>query len=180
MSLDLVDETVRAKIKGIQDTLMTAGADLKFVEPANLHFTMAFFGEIDENQRSFLCRRLASARLPPLSICLRGVGAFPGPRKPRVIWVGVTKGKEDLERYASAALKMGIESGIAVDQGESFKPHLTVARARSLFGKENLTAKLELLVDADIGESITSPIRLKRSTLTPRGPAYETLCESSV
>lgn len=179
MSLDLTDETVRAKIKGIQDILMTAGADLKFVEPGNLHFTMAFFGEIDDNQRSFLCRRLASTKLPPLIICLRGVGAFPGPRKARVVWVGVTKGKEDLERYASAALRMGIESGVEVDQRESFKPHLTVARARSLFGKENLTPKLESLVDADIGESLTSPVRLKRSMLTPRGPVYETLCESS-
>jgi len=179
LSLDLMDETVRAKIKGIQDVLMTAGADLKLVEPGNLHFTMAFLGEIDENQKSFLCRRLASAKLPPLAISLRGVGAFPGPRKPRVVWVGVTKGKEDLERYASAALKMGIESGVEVDQSESFKPHLTVARARSLFGKENLSAKLESLVDAEVGESLTSPVRLKRSTLTPRGPVYETLCESS-
>jgi len=179
LSLDLMDETVRAKIKGIQDVLMTAGADLKLVEPGNLHFTMAFLGEIDENQKSFLCRRLASAKLPPLTISLRGVGAFPGPRKPRVVWVGVTKGKEDLERYASAALKMGIESGVEVDQSESFKPHLTVARARSLFGKENLSAKLESLVDAEVGESLTSPVRLKRSTLTPRGPVYETLCESS-
>ncbi len=179
LSLDLMDETVRAKIKGIQDVLMTAGADLKLVEPRNLHFTMAFLGEIDENQKSFLCRRLASAKLPPLTISLRGVGAFPGPRKPRVVWVGVTKGKEDLERYASAALKMGIESGVEVDQSESFKPHLTVARARSLFGKENLSAKLESLVDAEVGESLTSPVRLKRSTLTPRGPVYETLCESS-
>ena len=93
--------------------------------------------------------------------------------------MGVTKGKEDLERYASATLRMGIESGVEVDQGESFKPHLTVARARSLFGKENLTTKLESLVDADIGESMSSPVRLKRSTLTPRGPVYETLCESS-
>lgn len=178
MSLDLVDETVRRKVKDIEDVLMTAGADLKLVGTENLHFTMAFFGEIDDNQKSFLCRRLSSTKLPPLTIYLHGVGAFPGPRKPRVIWVGVTKGGEDLKRYATMAVKMGAESGVAADQSESFKPHLTIARARSLFGKENLTVKLESLMDTDIGESVTSPLRLKRSTLTPRGPMYETLCES--
>lgn len=179
MSLDLVDEAVRQKIKEIQDTLMSAGADLKVVEPGNLHFTMVFLGEVDENQKGFLCRRLSATRLPPLTIYLRGVGAFPGLRKPRVIWVGVQEGKEELERYASVTLKMASESGIAADQEEAFKPHLTIARARSLFGKENLTTKLESLLDTDIGRSKTSLVRLKRSTLTPKGPVYVTLCESS-
>jgi len=179
MSLDLVDEAVKRKIKEIQDALMRSGGDLKLVEVENLHFTMAFFGEITESQKGFLCRRLSSARMPALTIHLSGVGAFPGPRKPRVIWVGVTKGKEDLERYATMAAKMGAESGIALDQEESFKPHLTIARARSLFGKENLAAELESLRDTDFGESTTSPVRLKRSTLTPKGPVYETLCEAS-
>jgi len=180
MSLDLVDEAVKRKVKGIEDVLTTAGADLKLVKTENLHFTMAFFGEITDDQKAFLCRRLSSTKMPPLTIYLHGVGAFPGPRKPRVIWVGVIKGGEDLERYATMAVKMGAESGVATDQSESFKPHLTIARARSLFGKENLSVKLESLMDTEIGETVTSLVRLKRSTLTPRGPIYETLCESSM
>lgn len=175
----MTDEAVKRKIKEIQDMLMSSGADLKPVGTEILHFTLTFLGDITETQRSFLCRRLSSTRLPPLTIHLKEVGAFPGPRKPRVIWVGVTRGAEDLERYASTAVKMAVESGVAVDEREVFRPHLTICRARSLFGKENLTTKLESLPKIDIGETQTSPVRLKRSTLTPRGPLYETLCESA-
>jgi len=179
ISLDIVDAVTRSRVKDIEDLLMSTGADLKVVEVENIHFTLAFLGEITETHMGFLCRRLSSAKMPPLTLHLSDVGAFPSMRKPRVIWVGVSRGVEDLERYASSAVKMATESGIAVDVKEGFRPHLTIGRVRSQFGKENLAAKLETLSHVDLGETRTSPARLKRSALTPRGPQYQTICESA-
>jgi len=178
ISLDLEDPTILKKIVEIQDRFDRTGADLKIVETANLHFTLAFLGEIDQAQRDSICMRLKALNAPPISFRMRGAGAFPGPGKPRVIWLGVEKGADELARYAEIAKKIASDSGVML-KDEEFTPHLTIARVRSLFNKEKLTQELLSLTDLEIGETITSRIRLKRSTLTPKGSLYEVLCETA-
>lgn len=177
ISVDIEDPIILRKIMDVQERLDRTGADLKLVESSNLHFTLSFLGEIDTSQKDAICMRLQSLVAPPIQVRLRGVGAFPGPGKPRVIWLGVESGAENLRKYAEIARKITRDSGVGIEQ-EEFTPHLTIARVRSLFNKEKLTLELMNLSNLDIGDTLTSRIRLKRSTLTPKGPQYEILCES--
>ncbi len=176
--MDIEDHVVLDRIVDIQRKFEETGADLKPVERVNLHFTLVFLGEIDQAQKEAICMRLRSLDAPPVPVKIEGVGAFPGPGKPRVIWLGIQRGADELKRYADMAKKIAIDSGVVLKQ-EEFSPHLTIARVRSLYNKERLTEELQKASNIEIGETVTSPIRLKRSSLTPKGPLYEVLCEST-
>ncbi len=94
------------------------------------HLTLRFLGEVTPEQAARLptLLRPVGASVPPFEIRLEGVGAFPSAERPRVVWVGVTTGREALETLASRvrdalAPEFGAEPG-------PFVGHLTLFRVR--------------------------------------------------
>lgn len=169
---DLLDVIVMA-----QRRLIASGADLKLVERENLHITLRFLGEITPSLVEAIGQLILETTFKPFMVFFRGVGAFPHSRRPRVIWIGVSKGAQELKELHSR-----IEAGLS-DLGirreeRAFTPHLTIARVRGGRNIERLTVELTSLLDLEFGSLIISHVRLKRSTLTPRGPIYSTLAES--
>jgi len=106
-----------------------------------------------------------------------GVGAFPSIIRPRVIWAGVIGGVEQL-----AEIRKIIDEGVAKarlhdvhrDQ-HTFSPHITLARIRSGRNISRVVELLNQLKDYDFGVTPVTEIKLKQSTLTPRGPVYRDL-----
>ena len=99
--------------------------------PAPEHLTLRFLGELPEELLPAVLEGLTpvAARIAPFDFDLEGVGAFPSPRDPRVVWVGVTMGREQLVELAhqvSEALRPIVGSP---DRSE-FIPHLTLFRVR--------------------------------------------------
>lgn len=102
---------------------------VRWVRREQLHLTMRFYGNVPPEQTPALTEALRAACVEtrPLSLALAGLGAFPNPRRPRVLWVGVTGDLESLER-----LEQRIQSATAAfgDHRETrpFQPHLTLGR----------------------------------------------------
>jgi len=166
---DLVSRIVR-----IQDNLLEIGGELRLVRPENLHFTVKFLDRIEEGLVGEIERTLRELNFSRFPTKIAGIGAFPNHRRPRVIWLGLREGEDKfislMKRVDEAVSKLGFPR-------EQRKPtaHLTIARVKRIGSLEALKKLFSSLADVEIGEMMVDHIRIKKSTLTPKGPIYETL-----
>jgi RNA 2',3'-cyclic 3'-phosphodiesterase len=100
----------------------------RWVPAEQIHLTLAFLGEVDEETSKRLISRLNLIEAQGFELCLAGTGCFPDRRRPRVLWVGVRK--EPL--LADLATKIH-DTVLACDipqEERPFSPHLTLARLK--------------------------------------------------
>ena len=179
IAVDLPEE-VRQELATLQADFKKEVADIKWVEPDNLHLTLKFLGDVEEGQIEALKQSLTETvrGSSPFSIHLEGIGAFPRTTSPRVIWVGVSEGKEQLIKLAGAIDEACIPFTLSPSKGERpFSPHLTIGRVRSRDGLDRLIKKLQVV---EFRASTPAPIDrliLYQSTLSPKGPTYTPLVE---
>ena len=129
VAVDVEDLNIVRKLTDVQRELASVGTRLKLVEPENLHLTLAFIGEVPPPIVEAARRALGEVSLRRFKIRLVGIGAFPTINRPRVVWVGVSEGREELQvlaREVRASLK---RHGVPFDKKE-FVPHLTIARVK--------------------------------------------------
>jgi RNA 2',3'-cyclic 3'-phosphodiesterase len=102
--------------------------ELRWPRPDSWHLTLTFLGSVAEDVARDLDQRLARAarRHPPCELAFRGAGRFDG----RVLWVGVEGDTAPLRRLAESTAAAARRVKIAVED-RAFRPHLTVARART-------------------------------------------------
>lgn len=179
IAVDVEEAQLLDAIAEAQRRLKSTGADLKLVERENLHITLRFLGEIPPSLAEAIGELIRESGFKPFRVSFRGVGAFPNINRPRVIWIGVSEGADELKRLHARIEKGLIGLGLR-GEDRPFTPHLTIARVRSGRNLDRLAMALESLLDIEFGSLIVSSVRLKRSTLTPRGPIYTTLAESAL
>lgn len=156
---------LRQKIAGLQSEIATY--DVKLVEPQNMHFTLKFLGEVDESVLTSVTAKLKedASNFKPFDAVIKGLGVFPGLNYMRVIWLGC----EDIFN-----LQQAVEDALSsISKKEKPSPHLTIARVRSPKDKDKLIAFVEKNKNIEIGSFVVDEIKLKKSTLTPKGPVYE-------
>ena len=100
----------------------------KLVGPAEIHLTLRFIGEVDEDACSAIKAALAGVSFVPFSLTLLGVGHFPPYGHPRVLWVGLKHCHELLQLQQEIELAL-LEAGIVADE-RRFSPHITLARLK--------------------------------------------------
>lgn len=121
----------RRAVGDLVEQLAHGTRGVRWVPEENLHVTLAFLGDLAEGERDRVAEavREAAARHAPFPLALRGVGAFPGPRRPRVLWVGCAEGEAEavaLHRSVTAALEpLGHEP-----DPRPFTPHATIGRVK--------------------------------------------------
>jgi 2'-5' RNA ligase len=176
VAFDIDSEAVRKKLTEAQSLLVKTGADLKVVEPENIHMTMRFLGDVRLDSVEKIFEAMKKALFTPFDVKIHGVGAFPDVRYPRVVWAGITQGANDL-RSISSQLEPHLQAlGFAPDP-KGFSPHLTIARVRSGRNKAELAKLIAENVGFEFGVVRAACLRLKKSVLTPKGPIYSTLKE---
>jgi len=176
IAVDIDDPILVDKITRIQSSIAESGTRLKLVEKENFHITLRFLGEIPQSLVDRVIDALKKISFNSFYIELKGVGAFPSIARPRVVWIGINKGFEELKKIHDAVEKELSRIGFPKDK-EDFVAHLTIARVKGTYNLSKLSAILRKLQDIEIGEFKVTSIRLKKSTLTPRGPIYSTLYE---
>jgi 2'-5' RNA ligase len=123
IALDLPEE-IAAQARGLCQGLAAA----RWTNPAQLHLTLRFLGEVAEKELTALQANLARVTGAPFTLGLRGVGVFPRKRRPaRVLWTGVAPAEP------VAALKAALDAVLGPDpesDERGFSPHLTLARFR--------------------------------------------------
>lgn len=93
-----------------------------------LHVTLRFFGEMQEDRASDLDGELARIACPPFELCLTGVGAFGDPHQDGALWAGVEE-NPSLRALAARCDSAAKRAGLKPD-ARSYKPHVTLAYLR--------------------------------------------------
>lgn len=160
---------IRSRLADLQRDL---SGKLKRVDPENIHVTVKFLGEVAADRVGALREALDNPGLAPFDVEARGLGVFPHPGSPRVVWVGVGRGAENFVQL-SRLLDQRL-APLGFPREKRFVPHATLARVKFLAGPER--AQLRELVEGHrettFGEWRAGEVVLKRSDLTPSGPVY--------
>lgn len=177
VAVPLGEEVVRAaaRLSGeLRRRLSEQGYSAKWVPPANLHVTVRFLGSMDEAQLPAVAEVLGPlvARHASFLATLRGIGCFPDPRRPSVLWAGLDQGAAQLERLA-AEVNQGLDGLGFPEQDRPFHPHVTLARARRGAPPPDLSALVAEHAAVELGSTVVREVVLFRSTLRPKGPSYD-------
>jgi 2'-5' RNA ligase len=169
-----VEPAVRAALRTLQTEFVDTRADVRWVRPEGLHVTLKFLGAVEAARLEAVHTALvaALAERPPLCLSVRGLGAFPSWRRPRVVWVGLAG--EGLAELAACAEHTLTGLGFLAE-GRPFTPHLTLGRVNSLRGWPRLEDLIKTHLQDDFGDSRIDAVTIYRSTLQPGGAVYTSL-----
>lgn len=147
-----------------------AGLSLRFVPPANFHITLRYLGWSRPEAVHALRDTLAELveGVEPLSVAVRGVGAFPNKDKANVLWAGVTETTGGLLRLSEALDRACADLGWPSD-GRGFEPHITLARTKEV---ANVDPVLLLLSEQEFSKFRIDEIVIYESLMKPSGSEY--------
>ncbi len=146
---------------------------IKWVDPGNIHLTIAFLGDTDEKRIKTLDLMLKDkcSGFGEFEFFLKGSGLFKNFRDPRVIWAGIESNGELAELHTR--IKTGLaETGFRIEE-RLFRPHLTLGRIKSLKNTDNLKTVLEKYRDVEIQKVNVREVILFESILLQTGPLYK-------
>lgn len=174
-----LDDAVRDSAAAIANSLrrhLGPRVDARWIPASNLHITLWFIGNVADDRADEILRGLDRPFTAPVfDAHIAGLGAFPPSGAPRVFWLGVQSGAEQLSglhaELSARLLPLGIEP-----ERRAYSAHLTIARVRIRRGKAdgNLRASLRG-VAADAGTCRVAALTVFRSHLSPKGATYEAL-----
>jgi 2'-5' RNA ligase len=176
LAFDIENNMVLNRFFTTQNQLVQTGADLKLVEPQNIHITIRFLGNITPAMAETISAEMKKIQFTPFTVQIKGLGAFPNPNYSRVIWAGITTGANQLKNVFSQLEPQLRGLGFKPDS-KGFSPHLTIARVRSGRNKQQLAKFITENANYEFGAVNAKCLRLKKSDLTPRGPVYSTIKE---
>jgi len=174
---------IKKELRLLQDQLKPLAAEVKWVKPENIHLTLKFLGEINEEKigriKELLVRVTGDKRR--FVLALSSVGAFPKVRWPRVIWVGV-EDKDNLASKLAAELEEGTDKLGIPREKRGFSAHITIGRVGSTNACKELSEKIEGLKNWPEGKRLefgVDKLVLFKSTLAPGGAVYEAVKEAN-
>lgn len=154
--------------------------NVRWVAPDNLHWTLQFLGDVDDNDIYSICRDVSrvASEIEPFQLQGLGIRAFPSIDKPRTIWLGAGEGGDVL-----CDLQDGVEDRMAKlgfrPERQRFTPHLTIGRVQQgSHGGATLSKQLAELADFDGGTMEVDEVIAFGSELTREGPNYHVLGRS--
>lgn len=173
-------KSIRDRLVLLQDKLAQAGAEVKWVEPQNLHFTLQFLGEVDQREVLEVCRVVKKVVSGHGSFPLKveGTGCFPNPRRPRVLWVGASIGSDELKALHEALDEPLFELGCYRRESRAYTPHITLGRVKPDSPLDELLAGLDKHKSWSAGETNVKEVEVMSSELRPIGPVYTVLSKA--
>lgn len=145
---------------------------ISWANPGNIHITLKFLGDTDENEIDKICNALekCTTRSDPFEIFLEDVGIFGSRYDPKVIWFGI-KENDQLQKLANYVLDELEKIGYERDR-QNFVPHLTVGRIKKIKSKKRFQNELEQFKDLKIQHSRIESFALFESILKQTGAEH--------
>ena len=145
---------------------------LRWTLPTSWHLTCSFMADVAEPDVDTLGDRLADALsgCPAFEVELAAAGAFPDPDRAKVLWLGVSRGADQLAAISAKCRGAANRAGVGVD-GARYRPHLTLARANGV----PAVRWLRVLEALDPLRWQVDSIELIRSSGLPGGAGYQTI-----
>ena len=137
--------------------------------PNEVHLTLRFLDNVENRKLERLSESMtALEKHSQFNVSLRGLGAFPNTRNPRVIWIGATLG----DAFSELLLDLDkiLDSSFVAYDKKPFKAHVTIGRVKE--NLEGLTAFLDEEINLDAGTFTCTEILLMGSKLTPNGAVH--------
>jgi len=142
----------------IKSTINDKKDKIKWINGKNLHLTLSFLGNIKSDEISKLKKKLSiMSDFNSFDIMVNGTGAFPSFSKPKILWLDINKGRDEL-----ISLQAKIEN-IANPfkenkRNEEFTPHITIGRIKDI--KKNTNFNL-----STFSNTVYSDIRIPVKTI---------------
>lgn len=161
-------------IEAVQKRLSALPARISMVNPKNVHMTLKFLGETSEPKIEEARERLSQINQQRFTFKVSGLGFFPNVRRPRVVFLRVKEGGDTIRKLAEKVEDIFHGIGFPRER-RAFSPHVTIARVKSPRSIGRIPDDLlEMGRSIDIAIAVDA-IKLKKSTLTPKGPIYSDL-----
>ena len=168
--------SVISLLERVQEDLKSMGLRAKWVRPANIHLTLKFLGNINPGDIDKIGEAMMAAadNFAAIDLEIRGIGVFPGIKRPRVIWVGLGGQIQLL-----FAMQRMLEDNLAAlkfnKEKRPFKGHLTLGRFRQTVEPNTIRQIMQEYANLSSEEFTTSRIILFKSDLKPTGAVYSQL-----
>ena len=169
---DALQKSLHAQLESVR----VATPQARWVLPEGMHLTLVFLAAVPEQTVPALREAFARvcSRHPPLSLTLSGVETFGPPRSPRVL--AVTLGGEVAALQALVGdARQAASPLVPLESDRPFRPHLTVARARSAHGDLLLGRCRTALGHALEGEFVLREASLFHSETRASGAVHTAL-----
>jgi 2'-5' RNA ligase len=149
-----------------------------WVKPASTHLTLKFLGDVPRKQLPQIEAALREAvkGYPAFRLTAKGLGCFPRPNRPRVVWIGIHTEQKYLyqlrDRVEAAVAPLGYPT-----EDRPFSPHLTLGRVKTGDGRimEQIGSLVQATPVGEIAAWQCEAVSLMQSTLTPGGAIYASL-----
>lgn len=171
-----VSDDLRRSLRRLQERLEPVAKGVRWVKPELVHLTLKFLGEVPDFAAPRACALVGDCakEVRPFSLTFSGLGAFPSPDRPRVIWTGAEDDPAVMAELSSALDKALTEVGVGREK-RGFRPHLTLGRVRRPRPQPDLALELRKGSGETFGEVLVTEIVLMQSELRPSGPIYTPL-----
>ena len=172
VAIDLPQD-VKRTISKLITKLQPYANNVRWVETENLHLTLVFLGDVEDRNVHAACRAVSRVceAIEPFQISLESIGTFPKPNKPRVLWVGIKQGSQEMIDLREAIANKLDEAGFQFDW--KFNPHVTIGRfGRARFEDHELVAKLVDFEKEQFGQCMINEVVVNSSTLESGAPIH--------
>ena len=170
--------SVRDRASDLIGQLSTTSASVRWVEPEQMHWTLAFLGDVPLDDIPGVCRAVqkGAERISPFDLHAQGAGAFPNAEKPRTIWLGASQGSDEMITLHDA-IEAELEKLGFRGERRRYRPHLTLGRVRRSAPHEvaQLGELVEQYANFDAGSIHIDEVVVFSSRLSSSGPSYDEL-----
>ncbi|MCL4217815.1 MAG: RNA 2',3'-cyclic phosphodiesterase [Candidatus Hydrogenedentes bacterium] len=173
LAIELPD-ALKTRLVEVAKRLGSSRAPVLWTRPGNMHLTLRFLGDVSDEQGRQLSDYLAGEYngFERFQLNIAGIGVFPNPRAPRIIWAGVYCSDASLERVQHIAEQGAQRIGLKPEK-RAFRPHLTIGRVRqSRKTGSDFRRLLDLEHDFDGGRIDVLEVSLFSSELKPSGAEH--------
>ncbi len=164
---------IKEYLSSLQANLNVPETKIKWVEKNNLHLTMEFLGYISLEQTELIkliLKKISSRHSPFIIKLSSNIGIFPTCQMPRIIWVGIKEGVNQLNELYNSIENNLSNKGFPRENKE-FSSHITIGRVKFIRDTTNFIKILKSIEVNNFSQEVGS-IDLMESKLTPNGPIY--------
>ena len=158
-----------ASIKARLADLCSGLPDAKWVRHEQMHLTLHFIGDLDEDGFAAVKSALTDVITPPFEMHLEGMGQFPVKGKPRVLWVGLKAPSALFTLHQSIMTSLNL---LGLPPDHPFSPHITLARFKNPPPPETVCPYFDQHAAFKTEAFPVTDFILFSSTLTPHGSIY--------
>jgi 2'-5' RNA ligase len=169
-----INKHILDALAGATDRLRGSRGPVRWVRPEGMHLTLKFLGDTAEDRVEPLVQAVTGIcqDVVPFPISVAGTGAYPGLRRPRVLWAGVVENSGSLKRLVKQieeeAEKLGWER-----EKRGLSPHITIGRVKGNMNIARLTTAVKEIKDEHWGDQEAGEVVLYSSELKPGGAVYQ-------